>query len=244
MSTRDANAGAYGRLRARAVAAFAVASGGTALAAAGLGPIAGLGAAYPLKAALVVPLLGAMAGAALAEHGRPALGPANAVTLARAALLGLVAGFLGDAAAEAHAVPLVAAGGAGFVLDAVDGRVARATGWSSPFGARLDMELDAITMVVLSALAWQLGGAGAWVLLAGALRYGFVAAGRIWPWLERPLYPTERRRFLCGVAIVGLLASMAPLPQPARTAGAAVAVLGLAGSFGADAAWLYARRRA
>jgi hypothetical protein len=106
------------------------------------------------------------------------------------------------------------------------------------------MELDAITMVVLSALAWQLGGAGAWVLVAGALRYAFVLAARAWPWLDRPLYPTGRRRFLCGVAIVGLLASMAPLPQPARTAGAAVAVLGLVYSFGADVVWLFARRSA
>jgi phosphatidylglycerophosphate synthase len=80
------------------------------------------------------------------------------------------------------------------VLDGVDGRVARRRGEASAFGARFDMETDALLILVLAALAWSLGKAGAWILLAGALRYLFVAAGFVLPWLRAELPPSRRRQ--------------------------------------------------
>ena len=38
---------------------------------------------------------------------------------------------------------------------------------ASAFGARFDMETDALLLLVLAALAWQFDKAGAWVLASG-----------------------------------------------------------------------------
>ena len=48
---------------------------------------------------------------------------------------------------------------------------------TSAFGARFDMEVDALLIQVLAVLAWQWDKAGPWVLMSGLLRYVFVAAG-------------------------------------------------------------------
>ena len=67
-------------------------------------------------------------------------------------------------------------------LDAVDGWVARRTGTVSALGARFDMEVDAFLILVLSGyVAPTLGG---WVLAIGLMRYAFVAAGWVLPWLR------------------------------------------------------------
>ena len=63
------------------------------------------------------------------------------------------------------------------VLDGMDGWLARRSTLASAFGARFDMETDALLIMVLSALAWRWDRAGAWVLACGLMRYGFVAAG-------------------------------------------------------------------
>ena len=71
------------------------------------------------------------------------------------------------------------------LLDVADGWVARRTGTSTAFGARFDMEVDALLVMVLSVLAWRWDKAGSWVLLSGLLRYAFVAAGWLLPWLQK-----------------------------------------------------------
>ena len=75
-------------------------------------------------------------------------------------------------------------------LDGVDGWLARRSGLSSDFGARYDMETDALLILVLAVLAWRQEKAGAWIVLAGAMRYLFVAAGYIWTWMTAPLPPS------------------------------------------------------
>src|SRR5207344_2274781 len=89
-------------------------------------------------------------------------------------------------------------------LDGVDGWLARRTRMASAFGARFDMETDVFLVLALSVLAWQYGKAGAWVLLCGLMRYFFVAAGRLWPWLQGPLAPSFRGKTICVVQFVGL----------------------------------------
>ena len=61
----------------------------------------------------------------------------------------------------------------------------------------------AALLLGLSALVWQSGKVGAWVLLIGGMRYLFVGASRIWPALApssakpKPGWPTsESRRLL------------------------------------------------
>jgi phosphatidylglycerophosphate synthase len=166
-------------------------------------------------------------------------GPANHVTLARVAGVALLAGLAGEGSAPGIAAFACAVGAAAVLLDALDGRLARATGMTSAFGARFDMETDAALVMVLAVLAWQLDKAGAWVLASGLMRYSFVAAGRAWPWLLRPLEPSFRRKAAAAVQMGALVAVLAPgLATPGSALVAMAALALLCGSFAVDVLWL------
>ena len=62
----------------------------------------------------------------------------------------------------------------------------------------------------LAILAWQEGKAGPWIVLSGLLRYGFVAASWLLPWMRRPLTPTSRARIICVVQTAALVVVLAP----------------------------------
>ena len=158
---------------------------------------------------------------------------ANRVTLVRAAAVGGVAAWLfeGD-----PPLPVVGLAAVALALDGVDGFVARRTRTTTAFGARLDGELDALFMAVLSVLAAY--RVGPWVLLAGALRYLWVLAQLGLPWLRQPLDDRYARKVLCALGAAALITSLA-LPTGAAVA-AAFGVACLASSFGRDA--LYLRR--
>ena len=128
------------------------------------------------------------------------------------------------------------------LLDGVDGWLARRHRIASDFGARFDMEIDALLILALSVLAWQFGKAGAWVVLSGALRYVFVIAGARWPWLQAPLPPSRRRQTICVVQIVALTVAVVPaVPVSLSTPLAAVALAALVSSFLVDTLWLWQR---
>ena len=214
---------------------------------------AGLGSDYVLKA-LAWLALGAVAiraGLRTGTHPHARFGNANRLTLVRLALAGLLVGLLGEAAwsdpaagpgALAWAVVVLATVTA--LLDAADGTLARRSGLASAFGARFDMETDAAYTVVLCALVWQAGQAGPWVLLAGLLRYLFVAATWRWPWLAAPLPPSRRRQTVCVVQITSLIVCLAPIVSPAlATLLAAASLALLAGSFAVDVSFLARTRR-
>ena len=83
-------------------------------------------------------------------------------------------------------------------LDAVDGWLARRLGLASRFGARFDLEIDALLLLILALLVWQADRVGAWVLVIGLLRYAFVAAGLArGPGCATPLPPSRRRQTVC-----------------------------------------------
>ena len=188
---------------------------------------------------------GLLARLAATHHGAPTLGAANAVTLARGVIVLDLLAVLGSTPGRVLAWSIVALALLALALDGVDGKVARSRGEESAFGARFDMETDALLILVLCALAWQQGKAGAWILLAGALRYLFVAAGFALPWLARALPPSRRRQTVCVVQIVSLILCLLPVVvPPASTAIGAVGLVLLLGSFAADVAWLARRARA
>ena len=116
---------------------------------------------------------------------RVQLAPADRVTATRAVLAGVVATLtLHGLFDDPHFTILVAISTVALVLDAVDGYVARRTDAATAFGARFDMEVDAFLIAVLSVhVAPYLGW---WVLAIGAMRYAYVVAGRLLPWLQRP----------------------------------------------------------
>jgi phosphatidylglycerophosphate synthase len=194
---------------------------------------------YALKVTALLPVLGLL----VARHRGAATGPADLVTLARAVVTALVLGFVGEPQAQAAAQWLWVGAGAAFLLDAVDGWVARQTRSASPFGADLDMELDGLTVIGLGLLVVWLGRAGWWAVLPGLFRYAFLAGMVVLPWMRRPLYDTPRRAWMCGVQLTLVIMALLPWDPPwVATALVATGALALGGSFLADVKWLHARR--
>jgi phosphatidylglycerophosphate synthase len=200
-----------------------------------------VGVWFPVKAAAMfaVVLLAARK-FRQSDHPFARLGPANQVTMLRAALVSIAAGFIGEPALPPHAVFVTAAAALVSILDGVDGWLARRSGMESRFGARFDMEIDALLIMILAILAVEFGKAGPWVIVSGLLRYLFVAAGWLWPWLQRALPPSRRRQAICVVQVVGLILTVAPIIRPPlSTFIAAAALAALCGSFFADTLWLW-----
>jgi len=204
----------------------------------------GLGTALyvALAGVLLITLPAAPPGAATpgVSKARRGIGAANRVTLGRAALatpvlaLALWPGPLGARGAWL----VIAVSTAVLLLDGLDGRVARRTGSASAFGARFDMELDAALLMALSVLVWRDGRVGAWVLLVGLMRYGFVAASWRWPALAAELPPSLRRKAVCVVQGVVLLVALGPIiPAWAATGACAVGLVALTWSFAVDVRW-------
>jgi phosphatidylglycerophosphate synthase len=205
-----------------------------------------LTALFPLKAAACLAVIAGVVFTRMsaANHPHAAFGPANYVTAVRALMVALIVGVIGEPptprlAAAAASVAVVAT-----LLDGVDGFLARRSGMSTAFGARFDMEVDALLIMALSILAWTYDKAGVWVIASGGLRYLFVVAGWIWPWMERPLEPSRRRQAVCVIQIVALITVVLPVvTRPTSTAVAAGALAVLAVSFVVDTWWLVLNRR-
>jgi phosphatidylglycerophosphate synthase len=188
-------------------------------------------------------------GAALILQGLPAhhpfrsIGLANLATAARGTLVALLAALVGERVGSSVQYVALAVGTTAAILDGVDGWLARKTRTASRFGARFDMETDALLILTLAALTWQFGKAGVWVLLSGALRYVFVLASLGLPWLRAPLPPSFRRKAVAVLQTVALLLAMAPfVPQASGGLIAGTALLALSASFLIDVIWL--RRKA
>lgn len=196
--------------------------------------------ALVLFAAVAVIVLGRVD----AFHPFPEFGPANLVTLGRAALACLLAALVAAGALAFSAAAFLLALAA-LVLDGVDGWVARRSAMASRFGARFDMEVDALLALVLAAAAWTGGKAGPWVLLLGLMRYCFVVAGALWPALAADLPPSRRRKAICVFQLVALaLLLLPPIVPPASSLIALAALAALGWSFAVDVGWLLRRRPA
>ncbi len=153
-------------------------------------------------------------------------GMANRVTLMRGLIVCLIGGAIGETLTAHDAWTVSGLAMLAFVLDGVDGHVARRRGEHTSFGARFDMEVDALFILVLAALVWSLGKTGSWILLAGFMRYAFVAAGWIWPRLARSLPPSTRRRAICAFQGAALIICLAPTVTPAMAAAIAGVTVG------------------
>lgn len=202
-------------------------------------------AAYPLKAAAVFAvLMAATVRVAGGQHPYPRFGSANSVTAIRAILAALLAGLIGQPAASALLWFAIGVTVLAAMLDGLDGWLARRARMTSRFGARFDMETDALLILVLSVLVWQHGRAGAWVLLCGVMRYAFVAAGWLLPWLARPLRSNSRGKAVAVGQLFGLGFALAPIvPAPHAASVAAITLAALAWSFAIDIRWLSRQAR-
>lgn len=201
----------------------------------GLGPVGWLVGAADLLVTFV------LLGYAFRRHPSRTLGPANLVTLARVTLIGGVTALAADRLGHAAPVVLVVLAAVAVVLDGVDGRVARRTRTVSDLGARFDMEADAFLVLVLSVFVAP--SVGLWVLAIGLMRYAFVAASWVAPWLRGALPVRYSRKVVAVVQMVTLVvASAGVLPHLAAVVVVALALASLTWSFGRDVRWLWQRR--
>lgn len=173
--------------------------------------------------------------------GNRVLTPADRVTMGRGLLVMLLVGLLPAAGSGPNVAMLpFALGMTAFVLDGIDGWVARRLGCQTPAGARFDMELDAVLLLVLTLWLLRLDLAGAWVLAIGGWRYAFILAGYWRPALRRPLPPSQRRRVICGVQTGALVVLLAPdFPAAWVPPSAAVLLILLSYSFIVDGVTLW-----
>jgi phosphatidylglycerophosphate synthase len=177
-------------------------------------------------------------------------GLANTITLCRAVFNAFLLAVAGEELLGRHIVEgsifgwgLTAGAATALILDGVDGWVARRSHTESVFGARFDMETDALFILALSLIISASGIVGPWVLISGLTYYLFRIAAAIWPALMAPLPPSRRRKAICVVQAALLIVALAP-PMPAL-ASQLCCLVGLAlliYSFIADTAWLIENR--
>jgi phosphatidylglycerophosphate synthase len=212
-----------------------------------------LGSALPLTWRSVVAALGCygivtvLLLASLPRHApHGSFGLANSVTLTRAALTALLWGILAELLlgnalvldSRMHWL-LVLVATAALLSDGLDGWVARRSGMASDFGARFDMEVDALFLLALSMLVCATGEIGDWVMASGVLRYAFVLSGCFWPQLAMPLLPLWRRKAICVLQFAVLIVALAPVVPTVAAQMLCLAGLALLSySFAADLIWL------
>lgn len=219
----------------RALVDVAVAMAGFLVSGAWLLTAAGAGAPHFLAA------IGA--GVAVVGHAaasivcrRPRLTTAaDRVTLTRAVLVACCAAATVPAlfSGAGPGMPVVVLGAVAFLLDAVDGAVARRFACVSPAGARLDVQTDAALVLVLSCAAIPV--VGPWVLAIGLMWYAFVAAGWIRPELKRMLPVKRLRKVIGAFQPFALLVALTPgVPGGIGASSVVLALVTLGASFGRD----------
>ncbi|MFN3661639.1 CDP-alcohol phosphatidyltransferase family protein [Yoonia sp.] len=180
-------------------------------------------------------------------HAR--LGLCNIVTHFRATLIAGLAAVLPNVAAVAGdpflAWSVVAIATIALACDGIDGWAARRAGLISRFGARFDMEVDSVLALILARIVMQMGKVGEWVILLGIMRYLFVVATWVFPWLNRSTPARFSGKVMCVIQIAALTALIAPVVSGGTALLiAAGALAGVVWSFGVDIRYLWKTRAA
>lgn len=141
--------------------------------------------------------------------GTGAFGWANGITLARlGCALGLLVGTAVDPWWQAGVILLLVC------ADGVDGWVARRRAAVSVFGHQFDQESDAFLLLVVCLLLFDAGRLGAWILLPGTLRYGFVLFSQRAGLARQPVKGNRYTRSVGVVATLGFAACLLPVISP------------------------------
>jgi len=176
----------------------------------------------------------------------------NRITLLRGALVAVLAGaLLVPELYRQHGLPMAGLSLVVLALDGLDGWLARSLGASSAFGARFDMEVDSLLVLVLAIAVFVSGTTGPWVLAIGLMRYVFAGLGLVVPWLRAELPDSARRKWICVIQVLALVVAVAfpvsteppPIDPFVVRIMLGTALMLLIGSFARDVAWLAARRR-
>ena len=155
------------------------------------------------------------------EALQPLLGAGTALTLTRGLLLVLLAGFLllpRPTGGLIWAPPLCYL--AATLLDYADGAVARITDHLTPLGEKLDLDLDALGILIAPLLAVFYGQIPVWYLWVSVSRYLFAAGLWLLKRRGRAVYnltQSERRRNLAGFQMGLNVAALLPFVGPPST---------------------------
>ena len=142
------------------------------------------------------------------------LGVANSISLCRGMLLSLLAGAaaVGDIASLGWFPASLYT--AAIIADFFDGLAARLTKRPTKLGAILDMEYDALGVLVVSVVIARVGILGYWFLIVGAARYLFVFGTYLRKRLDRPVRPfvsTAAGRIIAGLQMGYMSAALWPI---------------------------------
>src|SRR5262245_10338341 len=148
-------------LRRSALGTGAVVLVGLVLFSAGAQAVLQPGARVPFAAGALFAVLMLIAiGFLTGHHPFTRFGPANQVWTTRAALAALVCSLAFETPSVRVAALVSGVALAATLLDGLDGRLARQSGMSSAFGARFDLEIDALLIMALAVVAWRHDKAG------------------------------------------------------------------------------------
>jgi CDP-diacylglycerol--glycerol-3-phosphate 3-phosphatidyltransferase len=148
------------------------------------------------------------------------LGAGNVLTLARGWLLALLGGFLlgSEPTGFGRWLPMVAYT-ASDLADYFDGYLARSQGLATRLGQALDLELDALGLLLAVGVAIHFASLPWWFIFFGLARYGFTFLVRLRQWLQLPVYalpPSKARRPIAGLSMGYVSASLWPILKPAE----------------------------
>jgi len=168
-------------------------------------------------------------------QGRSSVSIPNAVSILRLVLVVLAVTLLFFGGRPYTVFILFALAG---LTDFFDGLAARRLG-TTPFGAKLDMELDAVFIFMLAAAARLYYGQERLVLVTGLLRYGYVVI--LLPFLpdpgEMPFVIRLLSKGACALAEIALIVITVPILRDGiRSLSSLIAVGLLSASFLLDAA--------
>ncbi len=202
----------------------------------GLGPASWLvGLGFMLVAGVVL-------ASAFQRTSSRSLGPADRVTLTRLTLIGGVAVIVADRIGQSAPVVMIVLATVALILDGVDGKVARRTGTESDIGAKFDMEADCFLVLLLS--VFVAASMGPWVLSIGLMRYAYVAASWVLPFLRTPLRPSYLRKVVAVIQAVALIVASAELlPRQVGIGAVVLALVLLCCSFGESVWWQWRHGR-
>lgn len=151
----------------------------------------------------------------------PTLGLGNTISLLRGVLMAALSGFLfltrplGKAAWLPGILYTAAA-----LPDFLDGAVARLRDHVTELGAKLDVSIDSLGVLAVTAVAVQYEQVPAWYLLVGLARYLFLAGIWIRERLGKPVYELRysiRRRGFAGLSMGFFFVVLYPIFGPPST---------------------------
>ncbi len=163
-------------------------------------------------------------------------GAANGITAFRAAV---VLGFVALPSLGPAAAVLVAAF---LLLDGLDGSLARKQSTASAFGARFDMETDALFVLTGATRLAVDGRLGAWILVPGILRYAYVVVTSFAPADRREAPRSSLGRYAFVVLVSSFALSAWPF-EPFYRPFAMFASGSVVVSFACSFVWSFAGRR-